>query len=356
MPEPLGARVAATVAARSVHLDLVVPAAQTLAVVGPNGAGKSTLIGLLAGDLQPDEGSVELAGHIVSTPQHHLAPHRRRIATVGQRPLLFPHLSVEDNVAFGPRSRGQTKAKARERARTELDLMGMGSLAMRKPRQLSGGQAQRAAIARALAIDPDIVLLDEPFAALDATVTPELRRLLRARLSGVTTVLVTHDFLDVAALATNMVEISEGQVVGQGNVTDLSRRPATPFMANFLDLNVLHGHVDDDGALHLGDENGPVVTSAGDRIRSGAGRAIFAPGAVSLFAQAPGGSPRNALPATVTVIEDRHPVQRVHLEVAGQQLAADVTAAAVRDLDLHPGASAVVVVKATQLDLVESAS
>ncbi len=155
-------RLDVTVRDRDLVLGLGVAQGETVAIVGPNGAGKSTVLQLVAGSLRPDSGEIRLGGEILSGPDGHLPPHRRRFSYVEQRSLLFPHLNVLDNVAFGPRSRGMTKAEARQRAMDELRTLGLDDLASRRPAALSGGQAQRAAIARALAIDPQVLLLDEP--------------------------------------------------------------------------------------------------------------------------------------------------------------------------------------------------
>lgn len=340
-------RLNAEVMPRDVRVSLGVAAGRTLAVVGPNGAGKSTLLELVAGSLRPTAGAVWVRGVEVSGPRHHLPPHRRRISYVEQRPLLFPHLDVLGNVAFGPRSRSVPKADARRRALKELAAVNCGDLAGRKASQLSGGQAQRVALARALAVDPDVVLLDEPFGALDATVTPELRRLLRERLTGQTAVLVTHDLVDVVALADDVVELSEGRVVSHGPVDELFQAPATSFLADFVGVNLLHGQGDGD-RVRLDEHT--VVTGGGGPVY-GPARAVFAPATVSLFRRAPYGSPRNQLDAVVIGLEDRRFGQRVTLEVAGQRCAADVTAAAAAELGLHEGMRLVAVIKATEVGL-----
>ncbi|HJE52122.1 MAG TPA: ATP-binding cassette domain-containing protein [Tessaracoccus flavescens] len=343
-------RVAAQVAARGLALEIVLPDGDTVAIVGPNGAGKSSLIQLIAGSLRPDAGTVSMGGEEVAGPAGAVPVHRRRVGYLEQRALLFPHLSVLDNVAFGPRARGTSTASARARAAEELAAVGLDELASRKPSQLSGGQAQRVALARTLATDPAVVLLDEPFAALDAEVAPELRRLLRERLRGVTTVLVTHDFLDVVALADRVIELDGGRVVAHGTVEELCQRPTTSFMAGFVGLNLLHGEAVDAHTLQLSDG----VTLSGiapQPIGDGDARAVFSPASVSVFNEPPHGSPRNALPAVVTSIEDRWPSQRVGLRVGDQQLAADLTPAAVRDLELAPGSRVFAVVKATQITI-----
>ena len=342
-------RIDATVAARGLDLAVGIPEGRTVAVVGPNGAGKSSLIELIAGGLLPDTGTVSLRGRELSSPKRAVPMHQRPFGHLEQRALLFPHLSVLDNVAFGPRARGVSKQAARQRARAELEAVGLAGLAGRRPSQLSGGQAQRVALARALAIDPEVVLLDEPFAALDATVTPELRRLLRARLRGLTALLVTHDFLDVVALADHAVELDRGSVVGEGPVEAMAQSPATEFLAGFVGLNLLRGEALD-GELALGGGVAVAGLAQGD-LPDGEARAVFPPTAVSVFRAAPHGSPRNELPAVVEGIEDRWPVQRVTLNVAGQRLAADLTPGAVRELGLARGDHVVAVLKATQVSL-----
>lgn len=346
---PDAVRIEARVEARGVDLDLGLREGEVAAVIGPNGAGKSTCIQLIAGALRPDVGTVSLAGRAVAGPGVFVPAHRRRVGYLEQRPLLFPHLGVLDNVAFGPRSRGVSAAKARARAETELAAVGLDGFGRRQVRELSGGQAQRVAIARALAIDPEIVLLDEPFAALDAAATPELRRLLRERLAGMTTVLVTHDPLDVLSLADGVAYLEVGRVVLQSGVDRVFQNPASRFLADFVGMNLLHGRVHGD-AVEL--DGGELVTGiAESALVTGQARAVFPPGAVSIFRRAPHGSPRNELPAVVTGVEDRGLVQRVSLRVAGQPIQADVTPSALRELSLRTGDEVVAVVKATQVAL-----
>lgn len=337
----------AEVAPRDIRLRLEVFEGQTVAVIGPNGAGKSTLLDLIAGSLRPTAGSVKVRGEEVSGPRRHLPPYCRRVSYVEQRPLLFPHLDVLGNVVFGPRSRGVPKAEARRRAMEELEAVGCADLAARPSSGLSGGQAQRVALARALAVDPDIVLLDEPFGALDATVTPELRRLLRERLRGQTTVLVTHELVDVVALADRVAELARGRVVANGQVDELFQAPSTAFLADFVGVNLLHGRGDGD-RLWLDDH---IAVTGGGESLAGAGRAVFAPSAVSLFRHAPKGSPRNQVEVGVVGVEDRRFGQRVTLEVAGQRFAADITAAAAAELGLAEGVRLVAAVKATEVTL-----
>ncbi|SDL21281.1 ABC transporter ATP-binding protein [Tessaracoccus oleiagri] len=341
--------VSATIAGRGFDVDLTIAEGERVAVVGPNGAGKSTLLQLVAGSLRPTSGSVALGGREVASPTTYLPPHRRRVAYVEQRPLLFPHLDVLENVMFGPLARGVKRQAARARAVAELEATGCGDLVHRRPAQLSGGQAQRVSLARGLAFDPDVVLLDEPFAALDASVTPELRRLLRHRLHGLTTILVTHELLDVVTLADRIVALEDGGVVADGPVERVSASPSTQFLADLVGVNLLGGTVVAGNRLDLG-----VVELTGlyndDLVPGHHGRATVAPDAISLHRSRPEGSPRNALRGSVVAIEPRGPVVGVTVDV-GQRLRASLTPAAVAELELSPGEEVVAVVKATQVRL-----
>lgn len=342
-------RVEAAVDRRGVELSLALREGATTALIGPNGAGKSTCVQLIAGALRPDTGTVTIGERQVAGSRTLVPAHQRRIGYLDQRPLLFPHLSVLDNVAFGPRARRVPRADALDRARAELEAVGSADLAGRRPRALSGGQSQRVAIARALAIDPDVVLLDEPFAALDAASTPELRRLLRGRLADVTTLLVTHDLLDVLALADHLIVLEAGRVVADGAVDDVLTAPATAFVADFVGVNLLHGTALEDSTLRLDD--GPVLTGVGALVPGEPARATVAPDAISLHHAAPGGSPRNALPGVVVGFDSRGPIVGVSVRLGGQTLRADLTAAAVAELGLAPGDAVVAVAKATQVHL-----
>lgn len=206
-PAP-GIQVNAAVVGRGVELRVDMAPGVVTAVVGPNGSGKSTMLGLISGSVTPSEGGAAFVG----------ADATKRLATVTQRSLLFPHMSVLDNVRFGLRARGVDKDDCTIRAERELQGLGIGHLAGRRAGQLSGGQAQRVAIARAMALDPDVLLLDEPMAALDAPVAARLRIELSRRLrsSGITVVLTTHDPADVAALAQDLVVLDGGHVVCSG--------------------------------------------------------------------------------------------------------------------------------------------
>ncbi len=328
------------VEARDVELELTVPAGETVAVMGPNGAGKSTVLEVAAGVVPADPGRVVVGGRDVTT----VPTHRRGVGLLAQDPLLLPHLSVLDNVAFGPRSSGAGRRRSREVARTWLERVGLADLADRRPASLSGGQAQRVAIARALAAEPEVLLLDEPIAALDVTVVPEIRHLLRDVLADRTAVVVTHDVLDALSLADRVVVVEDGRLVEAGPTTDVLARPRSAFGARVAGLNLVRG-LFHDGAVQA---SLVVVGESSEPIPEGAAAvAVFSPAAVAVHLRAPGGSPRNTWPATVRSLEPLGDRIRVRTDL----VAADVTPSAVADLALAPGVEVVLAVKATEVAL-----
>lgn len=339
-----GLLVEANVAARDVALALHIEPGETVALLGPNGAGKSTLLGVLAGSLRDEASRVELGDRVLAGRAAWVPPHGRGVGLLAQDPLLFPHLSVLANVAFGPRSGGAGRAAASEIARTWLARVGCAELADRRPSQISGGQAQRVALARALAADPAVVLLDEPMGALDVDARPALRHLLREVLRDRTAVIVTHDVLDALLLADRVVVLEDGRVVEDGPTAEVLTRPRSAFAARVAGLNllagrwasgVLVGERSVSGRPHDGLEEG------------GAAVAAFRPAAVSVYRRAPEGSPRNAWPVTVDALEPQGDLVRVR---AGA-LSALVTPQAVAELDLEPGVPAVFVVKAVEVEV-----
>lgn len=330
----------ATVAARGLHAALEVADGETLAVLGPNGAGKSTLLAVAAGLLRPDAGRVALDGRDLTAPGTFVPTHDRRIALLAQDPLLFPHLTVLENVAFGPRSRGAGRREARTAASRWLAEVGAAELADRRPGQVSGGQGQRIALARALAAEPRLLLLDEPMAALDVAVLPALRQTLRRVLADRTVVLVTHDVLDALLLADRVVVLDGGRVVESGPTADVLERPRSAFAARIAGLNLVSGPWRDGAVAGV---RGIAVGSA--PAEGAPAVAVFRPSAVSVFREAPGGSPRNSLPVTVTELEPHGDQVRVRAD----HLTADITVQSAAELDLAPGTSVVFAVKASEV-------
>ncbi|WP_130344368.1 sulfate/molybdate ABC transporter ATP-binding protein [Herbihabitans rhizosphaerae] len=339
------------------RLDVTLAAApgEVLAVLGPNGSGKSTLLDTLAGLLRADTGTVELAGRTLAGDRLHVPPHQRRVGLVTQDTLLFPHLTVLANVAFGPRAHGKPRRAAENTARRWLSEVDASELAGRRPSTLSGGQAQRVALARALATEPDLLLLDEPFAALDVDAAPALRGLVR-RVLGVAggrraTVLVTHDPLDALVLADRVVVLDGGRIVEQGSTGEVLSRPRTAFTARVAGLNLITGTASGDGLVTA--DGTHVAGMRGEPLADGAPAvAVFLPSAVAVHMERTLASPRNVFPATVAGLEPHGDVIRVRARggppwVAG--LAADLSPAAIAELALEPGTAIHLVIKATEV-------
>ncbi|MFD3357578.1 ABC transporter ATP-binding protein [Streptomyces fradiae] len=220
-------------------LDLSVPGGALAAVLGPSGCGKTTLLRVIAGFLKADSGSVSVAGRLLGGPGVHLPPERRRIGIVPQEGALFPHLTVARNIAFGLRDLG--RADRRARVGEMLDLVGLPGHGERMPHELSGGQQQRVALARALAPRPHLVLLDEPFSALDSGLRGAVRAEVRAvlRESGATGLLVTHDQQEALSTADLVAVLRAGRVVQCATPETLYHRPADPWLASFVGDAVL---------------------------------------------------------------------------------------------------------------------
>jgi len=359
----------------SVEVQLEAPAGVS-ALLGPNGSGKTTVLLALAGLLRADRADVEVGGRAWSGPGVDLPPERRSVGLVLADPVLFGHLSLLDNVAFGPRSRGMPRRTARERAQEELERVGLGDLVSRRPGQVSSGQAQRAALARALATDPEVLLLDEPLSALDPQTRSRTRSDLATRLRdypGVT-LLTTHDPLDALTLADRLLFLEDGRITQTGTPGEVVARPRTAYVASLVGLNLLRGTLTHDGPDAPGagatDEStlpggGWTLTLAGTREGAGAARLVLAdppdgaaageevwasinPEAVALFTQRPQTSARNLWRLRVDSVTVTGQRTRVHL-VGEVALVAEITLGAVADLDIQQGRELWAAVKATEI-------
>jgi molybdate transport system ATP-binding protein len=334
-----------------VHLD--VQAGAVVALLGPNAAGKTTLLRALAGLIPLDSGRVVLDGVVLDDPAAaiHVPTERRPIGVVFQDYLLFPHLSVLDNVAFGLRSRGASRAAARESAHAWLARVGLESCALVRPRALSGGQAQRVALARALATDPRLLLLDEPLAAMDAGARADLRRALSRHLATYegTCLVITHDPIEAMTLADHLVVLEAGRIVQAGTPEELSSHPRSRYVAELVGLNLYRGRAEQRAIVLTG---GRRLVAADPMPESGEVFAVIPPRAVALHRVLPEGSPRNVWKG---VVEDLDVVgNHVRARVSGElPIIAEVTPGAVASMHLDDGGQVYVSVKAVEVEVYE---
>lgn len=320
---------------------------QVVAVLGPNGAGKTTLLSALAGLVPLSDGQVTLNGDVLEDTRGHVRvpTERRPIGVVFQDYLLFPRMSALENVAFGLRSRQVHKTVARARAEEWLGRFGLRDFGSRKPGSLSGGQAQRVALARALIGEPQLLLLDEPMAALDAATRIEVRTDLRRHLRAYhgVTVLITHEPLEALALADHLVVLDGGCVVQAGSPTEVARQPRTDYVASLVGVNLVRGVADEATVAVNGEVRLAVVTRL-----QGPVFAVIRPSSVSVHRQRPEDGARNVWPATVSHLEPHGDWVRVHLD-GPLPIAADVTPVTVAELTLVSGEPVWLSCKATDI-------
>jgi molybdate transport system ATP-binding protein len=303
---------------RAVDAALTVPHGETLALLGPNGSGKSTVLAAIAGTLRPESGHVRLGERTLHAlddraPQWR-SPRERRIGLVTQRADLFPALSVADNVAYGLRTQGLSRGDARSQALVWLDRADLLALADRQPATLSTGQARRVAIVRALAAQPEALMLDEPFSGVDVEAAQQLRALVAECTRSITTVIATHEVLDAHLLASQVAVLAGGTVVESGATASVLTQPRTEFAAAMAGRVLLRGEA----------HEGALVTSNG--VRLAADTSEVSPGKTVLVAISPldvriaGAGQQPDLTDTVRLLEPRGDLVRV----TGATLAADV--------------------------------
>ncbi|WP_407279952.1 sulfate ABC transporter ATP-binding protein [Aromatoleum evansii] len=324
------------VALDDVSLDF--PTGELVALLGPSGCGKTTLLRIIAGLEQAESGQVLLDGDDASGTH----VRERQVGFVFQHYALFRHMSVFDNVAFGkrmkPRGQRPSERQIRDKVHELLDLVQLDWLADRFPAQLSGGQRQRIALARALAVEPRVLLLDEPFGALDAKVRKELRRWLRKLHDElhITSIFVTHDQEEALEVADRVVLMDRGHVEQIGTPEEVYRQPATPFVYGFLgSVNFFHGRVEDN-ALRVGDD---VLPSAQQEFDAGSEVIAFArPHELDLLADA---HANTGVAARVTRILAFGVTARIELDglngASGQHFEVELTQQRVAELNLAEG-------------------
>ena len=371
-------RVTGSVEARGWNVDAELRPGLVTAVVGHNGAGKSTLAQVIAGTLRLNEGSARIGERVVDDAVTFVPARRRGVAMVSQAPRIFTHMSVLANVAFPLRVRGVGRAQAREAALEQLRAVGMDDLAHKRASDLSGGQAARVAIARALVFRPEVLILDEPTAALDVEATAQVSSVLRQRLTGagITTLLVSHDIAEVLALASHMIVMGDGRVVEEGEPARVLASPSSVFAARLAGLNIVAGPIvtrpgmvgvsvgeaelwaadlsgfdsADAGRVDVASGDAADDVASGGSNQGGRVALTFPPEAVALSREEAHASPRSVLPGVVAGIDVDGSLVSVRVALAeGVSVTSRVTASAWADLGLGVGDRLWASVKATQV-------
>lgn len=330
----------------SLDIELSIAPGETVALLGPNGAGKSTTVSAIAG-LEPiKSGRIALAGRVLSDTDTWLDPEDRQLGIVFQDYLLFDHMSVRENVAFGPIAQGRAPTQVDH----WLEQLELSALADRRPGELSGGQAQRVALARALAVEPTLLILDEPLAALDVATRARLRRTLAKHLSlyDGARLLITHDPTDAFILADRIAILENGRLTQVGTPDELRRSPATAYAAALAGLNLLSG-TNRGGTIEFAEVAQQLATS--NTQTNGEVLVTIRPNAIALHNVQPDGSPRNTWQTTVSIVEPLGDTTRVILDDP-LALSVDITPGAATSMGLAPGHPVWVSIKATEVHVV----
>ena len=318
------------------NLEFDVKDGEYFVLLGASGSGKTLLLETLAGIRSPDSGRISLNGKDVTEEM----TQTREIALVQQEQVLFPHMTVAANLGYGPRARGKRSAEVAKIVESLAEEVGIAKLLSRKPRSLSGGEAQRASLARALATKPQCLLLDEPLSALDSKSRSEMRGLLRAlHRKGQTILHVTHDYEEAISLADRVAVMEGGGIAQIGSASEIFQHPKSEFVARFVGIkNFFHGELtaaSESGHAMLFTTPGltfSVLTEA----KPGKGYFILRSEDVTLSDEAPRGSAQNCFEGTVTDVAGAALGVEVVVDV-GAEVASLVTEAAVESLGLQPG-------------------
>jgi spermidine/putrescine transport system ATP-binding protein len=305
--------------------DLTIKAGEFFSILGPSGCGKTTILRMISGFLQPTQGRILIGGKDVTG----LGPNKRPTALIFQSLALFPLMTVWENVAFGLEARGVSKTERRKRAEELLDLVALDGQADKKPTQLSGGQKQRVAVARALAVEPSVLLLDEPLSALDLKLRQHMRAELKSiqRKTGITFIYITHDQGEALTMSDRVAVMNAGRIEQVAPAATIYDRPATPFVATFVgEQNVFRGKVSErgDGTATIAAVQGhfsgldPAGLTVGDDAL-----AFVRPERLRLLR--PGETAPGMLQATVERIDLEGPFVNLVLDAAGQSLGMHIT-------------------------------
>ncbi|AGF96998.1 ATP-binding cassette domain-containing protein [Methanosarcina mazei] len=322
-----------------------------LALIGPTGSGKSLLLETIIGFYGPEKGRIILEGKDITN----FPPDMRQISIVYQDHVLFPHMDIFENIAYALRKKLRDKKQIEAEVKQIAGVLGIGELLHRKPATLSGGEKQRAAIARSLVVRPKLLLLDEPFSALDARTKEKLREMLKKAINEYsTTVLhVTHDFEDVWALANRVVVIRKGEVMQAGDPESVFKRPSPDFVAEFLGTNVLKGCVKAlEGKLTVVEAEGMKIYSS-DPAEPGEGVTVsIRPEEIILAREALESSARNTVQGRVSGVFKKEHLVVVEVEIGNAEIKAVITPTSCEMLGLEPGREIYAVFKASNARII----
>ncbi|MFA7179216.1 MAG: tungstate ABC transporter ATP-binding protein WtpC [Dehalococcoidales bacterium] len=333
-------------------VSLKVNEGEYLMILGPTGAGKTILLETLAGIYPPDKGSIFLDGVEITR----LPPRKRNIGMVYQNYMLFPHLNIEKNICYGLKSRKMSRKDMRTYISRLTDLLGISHLLHRYPGTLSGGEQQRAAIARALVMEPKVLLLDEPLSALDSETRSKLREELRRvhSITRTTMIHVTHSFNEAFLLGTRMAIMNRGKIVQIGEPGEVFRKPNCKFAAEFLGVsNIFPGHaVQQNGASHIDLDGFKIFPAASC---DGNVYASIRPEDIIISLDPFESSARNSFSGQITEISDTGLLVNISVD-AGIPLLVTVTKKSFVELGLRPGMTVYLTFKATDVHVFENLS
>lgn len=326
------------------NINLEVKEHEYFVILGPTGAGKTLLLELIAGFHKPDRGQIKLGKKEVT----HLEPEKRDVGFVYQDYSLFPHLTVEENIKFGPTMKNYKSEKIREKTREIMEMLNIEHLEGRYPETLSGGEQQRAALARGLIVDPKVLLLDEPISALDVPSQEKIRRELRDihKESGITTLHVTHNREEASWLGDKIGVMSEGEIVQVGTPAEIFQSPKSEFVANFVGVENIFK-----GKSEVGNGIAEIDIGEGIRIQAvsemrGNVKACIRPDEIIVSNKPVKSSGRNMLRGKITRITEREDTVRVRIDT-GKEFAVTITRKSLNELGLEVGKKVYIAFKAS---------